>query len=112
MPVGTPDGFSEKLSEDVEQGPTLGVRTFFDGPRNRHIVYTAGVLMDFFEEPADKKLQLEDGSDAWLFGSSGDRWVLFWRQPDACQQYSIGGQGFSRREFLQQVRELGLLPSD
>lgn len=97
-------------SQEVEQGPTLGVRTFYSAEGRRHIVYTAGVLMDFFEEPPTAKLRLQDGSDAWLFGSSRNRWILFWYQDDACKQYSIGGEGLTRAAFVGQMRELGVLP--
>lgn len=110
MPVEAPDGFEKITSEQVEQGPTVGVRTFYSAPNGRHIVFTAGVLMDFFEEPHEAEVQLADGTDGWLFSGSKKKWILFWYQDDSCKQFSIGGQGFSRSEFMGQMRELGMLP--
>lgn len=110
MPVEAPDGFEKITSEQVEQGPTVGVRTFYSAPNGRHIVFTAGVLMDFFEEPHEAEVQLADGTDGWLFSGSRNKWILFWYQDDSCKQFSIGGQGFSRSEFMGQMRELGMLP--
>lgn len=112
MPVSAAAGFEETLIEDVEQGPTIGVRTFYSAPRDRHLVYTAGVLMDFFDDEPRSKLKLRDGSDAWLFGAPGEKWILFWYQPDRCKQFSIGGEGFSKIEFLDLMRELGRLPEN
>jgi hypothetical protein len=111
MPVEAPHGFEKITSEQVEQGPTVGVRTFYSAPNGRHIVYTAGVLMDFFEEPPETEVRLADGTDGWLFSGSGKKWILFWYQDDSCKQFSIGGQGFTRSQFIGQMRELGMLPA-
>jgi len=67
--------------------------------------------MDFFEEPPEAEVRLADGTDGWLFGGSRNKWILFWYQDDSCKQFSIGGQGFSRSQFISQMRELGVLPS-
>lgn len=110
MPVEAPPGLEMITSEQVEQGPTVGVRTFYSAPNRRHIVFTAGVLMDFFEEPHEAKVRMADGTAGWLFSGSRKKWILFWYQDDSCKQYSIGGQGFSRSQFIGQMRELGVLP--
>lgn len=110
MPVGVPDGFEEVSSEEVEQGSTIGVRTFLSGPHGKSLVYTAGVLMDFFEEAPSSTIELADGSDGSLFRDSKYQWILFWYQDDACKMYSVGGDGYSKEEFLGLMRELGRLP--
>ena len=110
MPVGVPDFYRVVGSEDVEQGATIGVRTFLSGPHGKSLVYTAGVLMDFFEEAPSGTIELTAGKEGSLFRDGRVRWVLFWYQDDACKMYSIGGDGFSRVEFLDLMRELGRLP--
>jgi hypothetical protein len=109
MPVDVPEGFEAVGSDEVEQGATIGVRTFLEGTRDRSMVFTAGVLMDFFEEAPSEEVALADGREGSLFRDGKDQWILFWYQDDACKQFSIGGSGFTREEFLGQMREMDLL---
>lgn len=102
--------FVEVTRREVPQGGIVGLRIFYQGPEEERLVYTAGVLMDMFETaPITGGLPLAQGGTASLFRPANDRWILYWTQSDACSQYTIGGDGFSRAAFMRLLRGTGVL---
>lgn len=110
MGFEAPPAYSKTRSQDVPQGNVTGARTYFSGPGARSLVYTAGALMDFFETaPVLEHIALSNGSRGSLFRDGSDRWILLWYQDDECKQYTIGGSGFSQKEFMRFLAEDGVV---
>jgi hypothetical protein len=109
-----PSGYVEVAHEEVSHGgvngDVNGLRTIFKGRDGQHLVYTSGVLMDLYESaPVADGLKLVAGGTAALFDHGKGRWILYWTQNDACHQYTVGGDGFSRAAFMQLLYDIGVL---
>ena len=103
-------GFVEVTHSQVPQGGINGLQILFKGPDGQHLVYTSGVLMDLYQRaPESEGMKLATGGTAALFQRGKDRWILYWTQNDACYQYTVGGDGFSRADFLQLLYDTGVL---
>lgn len=111
VPALRPAGeFIEVSRREVPQGAIVGLQIFYQGADGERLVYTAGVLMDMYEEaPVARGLTLVSGGKASLFRGGEDRWILFWYANDACHQYTVGGDGFSRAAFMSLLRGTGVL---
>lgn len=107
-------GYVEVTHEQVPHGgvngDVNGLQMLFKGPDGQHLVYTSGVLLDLYERaPVSDGLKLATGGTAALFDHGKGRWILYWTQNDACHQYTVGGDGFSRAAFMQLLYDIGVL---
>lgn len=109
-PARPPTGYVELTHSLVPQGGIEGLQILFKGPAGQHLVYTAGVLMDLFQHaPVSDGLKLASGGTASLFERGKNRWILYWTQQDACYQYTVGGDGYTRAAFMKLLYAIGLL---
>ena len=103
-------GFHEVSRDTVPQGGIAGLRIYYQAKAGQRLVYTSGVLTDMFETaPVVDGLKLSWGGTASLFQQGKNRWILFWYEDNACHQYTIGGEGFSRVTFVKMLQDAGVL---
>lgn len=113
MSFEAPPGYELLNTQEEDQGLTTGVHSFYSGPNGRGLVFTAGVLMDMLENPtAADHIRLTNNARASITSGGKGRWILFWSQPDACHQYTIGAEGFTLDAFLRLLRKTEIVSSE
>jgi hypothetical protein len=104
-----PDGFDVTEGFEEPYPDHIGIRVGFSDRQHRELHYFAGIPGEFGEGlPLDGPLQLATGEQGSLLGAD-ETWVLTWQTEGPCAAHAALGNGFSRQEFLDLLRESGVL---
>jgi hypothetical protein len=106
----TPGGFTRTESFEDPYADHVGIRLGFVDGEGRELHYFAGIPGEFGEG-----LPLVDRVEAagWVEGplqGEDQTWVLSWRIEGPCGIRAVLGHGFTRQDFLETIREAGIVP--
>lgn len=106
-----PSGFGPLEPLEVEYDDHVGVRLDFRDERLREVHVFAGIPGEIGEGlPSAGWVTLNEGGPLRVVGR--DRvWVVVWDEGDICDPRAVLVTGFSRREFVATLAEMGLAPS-
>ena len=107
-----PEGFLLVRSREIRYRDHVGVREEYRHEDGRLLVHLLGVVGEMGEGASvveDVELAATGGR-ATLFGSGGRRgWSVVWSAEHPCPQMAVVANGFSRTEFLEAMRDAGIL---
>jgi hypothetical protein len=107
--VRVPDGFEATEHFEEPYPDHVGVRVGFSDAKKREIHYFAGIPGEFGEGlPLEGPVRVAAGQRGSLLGA-GKTWVLAWQTEGPCAAHAVLGHGFGRQEFLDVLREFGVL---
>ena len=106
-----PSGFGPLEPFEEEYDDHVGVRLGFRDERRREVHVFAGIPGEIGEGlPSAGWVTLNEGGPMRVVGR-GQVWVVVWDEGDICDPRAVLVNGFSRREFVDTLAEMGLAPS-
>lgn len=110
-PGEPPEGFALDRTREFQYADHVGVREDYLHADGRLIVFLLGVTGEMGEgSTVEEELELANGEPATLFGQAdGSNWSLVWTDEPPCPQIAVVGNGFTRDEFVETMRESGVL---
>lgn len=106
-----PSGFGPLEPFEEEYDDHVGVRLGFRDERRREVHVFAGIPGEIGEGlPSAGWVTLNEGGPKRVVGR-GEVWVVVWDEGDVCDPRAVLVNGFSRREFVATLAEMGLARS-
>lgn len=106
-----PSGFGPLEPFEEEYDDHVGVRLGFRDERRREVHVFAGIPGEIGEGlPSAGWVTLYEGGPKRVVGR-GEVWVVVWDEGDVCDPRAVLVNGFSRREFVATLAEMGLARS-
>jgi hypothetical protein len=104
-----PEGFAQTDSFTEPYADHLGVRQGFEDDRGRELHVFAGIPGEFGEGlPPGGSVTVATGESAALLGRD-QVWALVWDTEGPCSARAVLGNGFGRVEFVDSLREAGIV---
>lgn len=105
-----PEGFRQTDSLQDPYPDHIGIRLSFRDETGKELHYFAGIPGEFGEGLPVRGTVTAAGEIAGTLQGSADVWVLTWRAPGLCGVRAVLGSGFTRRGFVDTLREAAIIP--
>lgn len=108
-PMAAPAGFEPLPRFEEEYADHVGVRLGYRDAERREVHVSVGIPGEWGEGlPFGGTVELADGGTAALLGRGREAWLAVWDEGDLCDPRVVLTNGFTRRQFVDLLEDLGV----